>query len=100
MGAKEEFRKSMFSKISQWQSSGLSQKTFCEQHNIKYFVFHYWYKQYRDKHPKEVSGPGKFIKLNAAVIGGDFFAELVLNNGNRVIFHQLVALDYLSALLK
>ena len=38
-----EVRERMFELIEQWQQSGLSQKAFCEQHSIRYYVFHYWY---------------------------------------------------------
>ncbi|MDQ6814061.1 MAG: hypothetical protein M3040_10000 [Bacteroidota bacterium] len=41
-------REQMFNIISKWQGSGLSQKAYCEQHNIHYHVFHYWYKCFRD----------------------------------------------------
>ncbi len=37
----------MFSIIRDWQQSGLSQKAYCEEHNIRYHVFHYWYKCFR-----------------------------------------------------
>jgi hypothetical protein len=97
MRATEAFRQSMYSKIREWQSSGLSQKAFCEQQTIKYFVFHYWYKQYRDEQKGE---PDKFIQLTTSVASHDIFAELALHNGNRLIFHQPVPLDYFSTLLK
>jgi len=45
-----ELRDRMFELIEQWQQSGLSQKAFCEQHSIRYYVFHYWYRRYRKQH--------------------------------------------------
>ena len=45
-----ELRDRMFELIEQWQQSGLSQKAFCEQHSIRYYVFQYWYRRYRKQH--------------------------------------------------
>ncbi len=44
----ETVREQMFSLITSWQQSGLSQKAYCEHHGIGYHVFHYWYKCFRD----------------------------------------------------
>ena len=38
----------MFSKIREWQESGLSQAAFCKQSNVAYGNFHYWYKRFRN----------------------------------------------------
>ena len=47
MHSKDEQQQKMFSMIDQWQQSGFTQKQFCEQHNIRYYVFHYWLGRYR-----------------------------------------------------
>jgi hypothetical protein len=44
----EQVREQMYVHIEQWKQSGLSQKVYCEQQGVKYHVFHYWYKLYRD----------------------------------------------------
>lgn len=31
--------------IKEWQNSGLSKKAFCDQKEISYHTFHYWFKQ-------------------------------------------------------
>lgn len=49
----------MFNQIIGWQQSGLSQKHFCEQNGIKYHVFHYWDKHFRDSQP--VNQAAKFV---------------------------------------
>jgi hypothetical protein len=94
-------REEMFSMIRDWQQSGLSQKAYCEQHNVRYHVFHYWYKCFR-----QVQLPAKeegFIALNvqAACSANTLCAEveLLLADGRRVIFHQPVSIDYLKALI-
>jgi len=95
MHSKEEFRQSMFSKIEEWRSSGISQTAFCQKQDIKYFVFHYWYKRYREA----TAIPKGFIELKPSV-GIDRFAELIVPNGKRIILHQPVSSDYLYALLQ
>jgi hypothetical protein len=98
MASKEELRQSMFSKISEWQLSGLSQKAFCEKQNLKYFVFHYWYKRYREERATVVSRD--FIELKPSTVSSDSFAEVFVPNGKRVILHQPVSSDYLHTLLQ
>ncbi len=47
MQTKKEERAQSLEMISKWQQSGLSQKAFCTDNNIRYHVFHYWYKVYK-----------------------------------------------------
>lgn len=37
----------MFNLVEQWQQSGISQKQFSAEHNIKLPTFSYWVKRYR-----------------------------------------------------
>ncbi len=47
MQTKKEERAQCLEMISKWQQSGLTQKAFCMDNNIRYHVFHYWYRVYR-----------------------------------------------------
>ena len=47
MQTKKEERVQCLEIINKWQQSGLTQKAFCTVNNIRYHVFHYWYKVYR-----------------------------------------------------
>jgi hypothetical protein len=94
-------REQMFSMISTWQQSGLSQKAFCQQNNISYNVFHYWYKCFRDAQlPRRAEG---FIALDvqrgSSVITSCAAIEVLLTDGWRVMFHQPVSADYLKAII-
>ena len=96
----QQVEQQMFSIILSWQQSGLSQKVYCEQHSIRYHVFHYWYKRYRDGQARDKE-PG-FISLkikpssdSAAVP----HTELLLPDGKRLLFHQPVSSDYLKAII-
>ncbi len=97
MQSKEEVQQQMFDKIEQWQHSGLSQKAFCEQSNLSYHIFHYWYKRYRLKSNKHTTS--SFVKLQVASASFTANVELVLADGKRLLFHQAVSPDYLKALI-
>ena len=47
MQYKNEQRIQKLEMITAWQQSGLTQKAFCNTHNIAYHIFHYWYGVYR-----------------------------------------------------
>lgn len=90
----------MFKVIDLWKQSGLSQKAYCEQNNIRYHVFHYWYKRFRDQQGA-VEG-GTFVPLNVKPCTfplSNSAIEILLPDGKRILFHQPVGPDYLKALI-
>ena len=93
---KEAIQLQMFDYIDQWQQSGLTQKAFCQQVNLAYHVFHYWYRRYRITESKPASS---FIKLRVSTPSVTSSIELVLPDGRRLLFHQPVSIDYLKALI-
>ena len=89
----------MLEMVSSWKQSGLSQKAFCEQNNIRYYVFHYWYKRYRDRSSCKPTG---FVQLEVERSSShQCFAniEVVLADGKRILFHQPVSSDYLKSVI-
>ncbi len=97
----ETIRQQMFDMIICWQQSGLSQKAYCQQHNIRYHVFHYWYKCFR--HLQSSAKDEGFIPLKIRPVNSIYTAsavvELLLADGRRLLFHQVVTSDYLKALI-
>ena len=96
----KQTQEDMFRVIDLWKQSGVSQKAYCEQNNIRYHVFHYWYKRFRNQGgavedsafvPLNVK-PSTFSVSNSAV-------EILLPDGKRILFHQPVGPDYLKALI-
>ncbi len=89
----------MLPHIEFWKKSGLSQKSYCDQHQIIPHVFYYWLKRYRIKH----SAPGEkgFIPVKLPPVTSTIPAtiELVGTNGNRVLFYGHVEPSYLKSLL-
>jgi len=55
MQSKEDVKQQMFIKIIQWQQSGVTQKAFCQQNDIAYHVFHYYYGRFRSKNNDQAS---------------------------------------------
>lgn len=89
-------REGMISMINHWQQSGLNQKAYCMQHDVRYHVFHYWYKVYRNANAL----PGaSFVRLRVAPSPGSSVAELICTDGKRLVFHQPVTADYLKVLI-
>jgi hypothetical protein len=99
MQNKEVVWRQKLAMIAEWQQSGLSQKVYCEQNNIAYHVFHYWYKRHRVAQQGADSQPSSFVKLEVAPQGGYAHIELVLPDGKRMLFHHLVSSDYLKAII-
>ena len=90
----------MFAIISSWKQSNLSQKAYCQQNQIRYHVFHYWYKRLRDK--QSASLEPSFIPLNVRPSLSDTSCsniEVILADGKRILFHQAVSSDFLKAVL-
>jgi hypothetical protein len=92
-------RGKMFSLVSTWKDSGLSQKSFCKRERISYHVFHYWLKRWKD-HNRSVSGfiPVKVSRSTTEVSGKCI--EIVYPDGKRLFFHDLVEASYLKYLLE
>lgn len=101
MRASNEQRTTMLALIEQWEQSGMRQNDFYQQHNIPSHVFYYWHKRYKVQNAlprKAIPSTSGFIELQPAnVPSGNM--ELHLRNGNRIIFHQQVSVDYLKALI-
>ena len=100
MRASNDQRASMLALIEQWEQSGMRQKDFYQQHNIPAHVFYYWHKCYKKikaRPRKSIQATSSFIQLQPADLSSGNM-ELHLPNGNRIIFHQPVSVDYLKAL--
>ena len=94
----DQHREKMFLMITTWQKSGLSQRAYCEQHGVRYSLFHYWYKLYRDE-PSTSIEKASFVPLAIHPFPLAASVELLLADGRRLIFHQGVSADYLKALI-
>lgn len=99
MQLQPETRVQMFSMIEQWRTSGLTQKAFCEQRSIRYYVFHYWYKRYKMQQSGVADNAGSFVKLQVAKPSSSGGVEINFPGGIRILFHEPVSSNYLKALV-
>lgn len=97
MQPRKQLPEQKYTMIEQWQQSGLSQKKYCEQNNIAYHHFHYWYKRYHTRQAGDSAGDFIPVRVNAASPAGNI--ELQLPDGKRILFHQPISADFLKALL-
>jgi len=79
--------------IAEWESSGLSKKSFCEEKQINYQTFIGWMINRRKKTTDK-----KFIPLQVQKSEGPF-AELHLGN-KKIIFHHPISAEFIRDVLK
>ena len=93
-----------FSLIKIWETSGKTQRAFCQEKELSYAKFHYWIKKYRE-HFAEPSSISPFVSVTVkkepkeqASSKGSFL-KLIYPDGHRLIFNQAVKADFLKTLL-
>ena len=99
MTNKSKQRQKMFSMIKNWKESGQNQKAYCEANTIPYHQFHYWYKRYKLSHTPAIDKKPSFIQVQLPAIEDKSCAEIIYPDGKRIIFHQVVEVNFLKALL-
>jgi|SRR5664279_381508 len=99
MRNKSEVREQMFKIIEQWQRSGVTQNKFCEEQSIRYHVFHYWYKRYRQQNANPQRTASSFVKLQIAKPITDGSVEIIYPGGIRIVFHEPVNSNFLKSLV-
>ncbi len=86
-----------FTIIEAWKSSGLTQKEYCQQNNIGYHIFHYWYKKFKSSQKPKA---GKFIPLQVKKDSSPQSSiEIILSNGTRIVFNKTVDATFIRALI-
>jgi hypothetical protein len=88
----------MFSLIEVWKSSGKTQKAFCQEKDLAYHKFHYWFKKYNGQ-SQSASDEPPFLSISMPPASGSSKLELVYPDGRRLIFHERVDAGFLRALL-
>jgi hypothetical protein len=96
----KELRERMLDLVANWSQSGLSQKAYCEQHGIRYHVFHYWFKRYRQQAEPEAGNGFIAVRVQKSC-SSDVHAgiELILADGKRLLFHHAVSADFIKAII-
>ena len=94
-----EVLKEKYKMIEQWKQSGLSQTEYCRQNVITHHSFYYWYKRYRQHHDCSGSNDSSFVKLHIEKPSQSSLLEVHYPGGIRLLFHEIVSVNYLKALL-
>jgi hypothetical protein len=102
MAIDSNLKQQMFLFVEQFKESGLSIKQFCEQNNLRYHSFHYWYKRYKQKDNQQTPLPlFKPVTIQpVALPGASGFADVTFPSGCNIRFFHSVSVDYLKALIK
>ena len=90
---KPEIEKQMNDHIDQWKQSGLSQKSYCEQHGLVLHQFVYWV----GKRRKSEEHRAEFITLSMPQQQCDI--HLRLPNGVEIALPANTSVSYLKALI-
>jgi hypothetical protein len=89
----------MFSLIEIWKTSGKTQMAFCQEKDLAYHKFHYWFRKYNQEHGQTSNEP-PFVSVSLPrPASSPSKLELVYPDGRRLIFHQQVDAGFLRALL-
>jgi transposase-like protein len=72
-------------KITAWEQSGQTQKSFCEQHDLNYHRFGYWRRKYREAKPSDLGqSRGGFVAVQQRSDRITSGLILTLPNGIRI----------------
>ena len=94
----------MFNFIDCWSKSNQSQKEFCNQHQVGYHVFHYWYKLWKEE-KQSTSIPSDFIPVTIKpeqvneITNNGKTAEIIFPDGTKVVFYQPLDANYIRSVV-
>jgi transposase-like protein len=98
---RENWHKEMFTLIEQWEISGISHKSFCDQHDLRSHVFYYWLNKY--KRTRSTSGSSFVpVEISPGEPKSKEQGEIHIQypNGVMVILNESVNISRLRALIK
>ncbi len=98
MTARTKKSEAMYAMIESWKGSGQSQQEFCNAQGVSYFIFHYWYKKYREH--KSGGGLSAFVPVHIQKTSSGLpLIELIFPDGKRIHFYDRVEVSFLQSLL-
>lgn len=99
MQSREDLREQMFKRIVAWQSSGLTQKRWCEAAGMNPATFQYWLRRWRARQDPPASPAFVPLTIRHETSAATASMELCLPDGRRLCFCELPAVAYLRELL-
>lgn len=85
---KSRRREEMLGEIEKWKHSGLSQRRYCQEHNITLSTFSYWRKQYLEESVSTESGIG-FYPLDIPPSGKETVRQVELDLPGGVVLRVI-----------
>jgi hypothetical protein len=86
----------MFSHVSTWMNSGLSQQAFCREHRLAYNTFQYWLKKYKKKQQAVSSFVEMKISDKTKV---SLQCEIIFPTGAKLIFNDQADINLIRSLV-
>jgi len=90
----------MFSLVSGWQESGLSQIDFCQQHDLAPHRFYYWLKKYKQNGTTSIRSSFLQVELETQESGTNNEIQIQYPNGVIVTVGETVHISRLRALIR
>ena len=89
----------MFTLITKWQRSEISQKEFCSQHDLSMHAFYYWLRKYKQTNQSSENG---FLPVEIGPPVNDTRSDIQIHypNGVLVTLDKAVSLSRIKALIK
>lgn len=87
----------MFTLIQSFKDSGLSQYSFCKEHNLSYSVFQYWLKKFKKEADQNLSSG--FVELKASSKTFSKEVEIIFPSGIKVVLSGKHDPDFIRSLV-
>jgi transposase-like protein len=97
---RENWKQEMFSLIKKWQKSGITQKDFCDRHDITLHAFYYWLRKYKQVYKSSENG---FVPVEIGPMENNFKREEIqihYPNGVLITVDKAVSISRIKALIK
>ncbi len=95
---RKNVQQQMFSLIRKWNGSGISQKEFCNNHDLPIHIFHYWLRKYKQTSPPSENG---FLPIDVtpAKLSPDGELQIHYPNGVMITLDKAVSTSRIKALI-
>ena len=96
---RENWKREMFSLIKEWQTGEISQKDFCDRHDLSIHTFYYWLRKYKQAHSSSNNG---FLPVEIGPSVRDTRGEIQIHypNGVLITLDKAVSVSRIRALIK
>lgn len=96
---RENWKQEMFSLIKKWKASGITQRDFCNRHDLSIPTFHYWLRKYKQIYHSSENG---FVPVEISPATGIIKREIQIHypNGVLLTLSDEASISRIKALIK